>query len=55
MIEVSAILTDGMSGGPVLNDKYEVIGLIHKGGNQEHKQLAIDVGELINLSAEHHP
>lgn len=49
-IEVSAVLSGGMSGGPVVNDRYQVLAIVHRGGNQEHKQLAVDVSELINLA-----
>jgi len=49
MVEVSANLGDGLSGGPVVNERYEVLGVIHKGGALEQKQLAIDVSEVIEL------
>ena len=51
-IEVSAMLPGGISGGPVVNDRYQVIAIAHKGGNQEHKQLAVEVSELLALAKE---
>jgi len=52
LIEVSAILPGGISGGPIVNDRYQVIGIAHRGGNQEHKQFAVDVSELQKLAEE---
>lgn len=52
LIEVSAILAGGISGGPIVNDRYQVIAIAHRGGNQEHKQLAIEVSELLRLAKE---
>ncbi|MCW5713455.1 MAG: trypsin-like peptidase domain-containing protein [Bauldia sp.] len=46
MIEVTQQLTQGMSGGPILNANGEVVGVIHKGGPAEGRQLAIKVSEL---------
>ena len=51
-IEVSAMLPGGISGGPIINDRYQVIAIAHKGGNQEHKQLAVEVSELLALANE---
>ena len=45
-IEVTQQLTQGMSGGPVLNDAGEVVGVIHKGGPDEGRQLAVSLSEL---------
>lgn len=50
LIEVSAILPGGMSGGPVVNERYQVIGIVRSGGNQEHKQFAVEVSELLDLA-----
>jgi hypothetical protein len=50
LIEVSAMLPGGISGGPIVNDRYQVIAIAHRGGNKEHKQLAFDVLELIDLA-----
>lgn len=46
MIEVTQQLTQGMSGGPILNGAGEVVGIIHKGGPDEGRQLAIRLSEL---------
>ncbi len=48
-IEVSAIIGDGLSGCPVINDRYEVIGIGHSGGMLESRQLAVEVNEIDNL------
>ena len=45
-VEVQKILTPGMSGGPLLNSNGQVIGVIHKGGAEEERQLAIDISVL---------
>lgn len=52
LIEVSATLPSGISGGPVVNDRYQVIAIAQRGGNQEQKQLAVDVAELLKLARE---
>lgn len=46
MIEVTQQLTQGMSGGPILNNAGEVVGIVHKGGPDEGRQLAIRLSEL---------
>lgn len=46
LIEVTQQLTQGMSGGPILNTDGEVVGIIHKGGPEEGRQLAIKLSEL---------
>jgi S1-C subfamily serine protease len=46
MIEVTQQLTPGMSGGPILNATGEVLGIVHKGGPTEGRQLAIKLSEL---------
>lgn len=45
-IEVTQQLTQGMSGGPILNAAGEVVGVIHKGGPDEGRQLAVRLSEL---------
>lgn len=45
-VEVQQTLTPGMSGGPLLNSNGQVIGVIHKGGAEEERQLAIDISVL---------
>jgi hypothetical protein len=52
LIEVSAILPGGISGGPIVNDRYQVIAIAQRGGHQEHKQLAVEVSELLKLAKE---
>jgi RNA-directed DNA polymerase len=52
LIEVSAMLSGGISGGPIVNDRYQVIAIAQRGGNQENKQLAVDVSELLTLAKE---
>lgn len=47
MIEVTQQLTQGMSGGPILNSVGKVVGIIHKGGPDEGRQLAIKLSELV--------
>jgi S1-C subfamily serine protease len=51
-IEVSAMLPGGFSGGPIVNDRYQVIAIAQRGGNEEHKQLAVDISELLKLATE---
>lgn len=46
LIEVTQQLTPGMSGGPILNQNGKVVGVIHKGGPQEGRQLAIRLSEI---------
>ncbi len=45
-ISVSAILNPGISGGPILDKRSHVIGMVHKGGTDEIRQLATSVKEL---------
>ncbi len=40
------MLTQGMSGGPILDANGGVVGVIHKGGPDEGRQLAIDLSVL---------
>jgi RNA-directed DNA polymerase len=46
MVEVQQMLTQGMSGGPLLNVNDQVVGVVHKGGHEHGRQLAIDVAVL---------
>lgn len=56
LIEVSQMLGQGMSGGPLMNENYEVLGIIHKGGPVAYitedrsvspqRQLAVAISEL---------
>lgn len=52
LIEVTQKLTQGMSGGPVLNVAGEVVGVIHKGGPNEGRDFAIAASVLSGLLAE---
>jgi hypothetical protein len=45
-IEVTQQLTQGMSGGPILNTADQVVGIIQTGGPKEGRQLAARLSEL---------
>ncbi|WP_436121945.1 S1 family peptidase [Aminobacter sp. LjRoot7] len=51
-IEVDQELSQGMSGGPVVNTDGYVVGIVHKGGPDEARQVAIDIRELLKLVSE---
>jgi len=46
LIEVTQKLTQGMSGGPLLDANYAVAGIIHKGGPAEGRDFAVHLKEL---------
>lgn len=46
LIEVDQMLTQGMSGGPVLDVDGKVIGIIHKGGPREGRDFAVHIQAL---------
>ena len=56
LIEVSQMLGQGMSGGPLMGEDYAVFGIIHKGGPVAYvtkdgsvspqRQLAVAISEL---------
>jgi RNA-directed DNA polymerase len=48
-VQVSCWLSDGMSGGPVLNSRFQVIGLTHRGGEVGVKNVATLVSEISKL------
>ncbi|GAA0623313.1 hypothetical protein GCM10009422_19200 [Brevundimonas kwangchunensis] len=48
-VEVDMQVGDGLSGAPIINDRYEVVAVGHKGGPQESKQLGIDIVEISGL------
>lgn len=48
-VEVDMQLGDGLSGGPIINERYEVVAVVHKGGPLESKQLGVDIGEVASL------
>lgn len=52
MLEVSALLLSGISGGPIVNDRSQVVAVAHKGGYEENKQLGVIVSELVDLANE---
>ena len=46
LIEVTQKLTQGMSGGPLLDKNYAVAGIIHKGGPMEGRDFVISIEVL---------
>ncbi|WP_422003193.1 reverse transcriptase domain-containing protein [Reyranella sp.] len=52
LIEVSATLPDGISGGPIVNNRYEVVGVAQRGGYDQNRQLAVEISELLRLVSE---
>ena len=44
MVEVSQELAQGMSGGPIVDANNGIVGIVHKGGPEEARQLAIAIG-----------
>jgi retron-type reverse transcriptase len=50
-ISVSSILNKGISGGPILDNRSHVIGVVHKGGTEETRQLATSLIEIEKISA----
>jgi len=51
LLEVSQKLSQGMSGGPILNKSGQVVGIIHKGGPAEGRDFAIDISVLHSMLA----
>ncbi|MBP8232853.1 MAG: trypsin-like peptidase domain-containing protein [Rhizorhabdus sp.] len=51
-VEVSQELAQGMSGGPVVDAQDCVVGIVHKGGPEEARQLAVAISALQDLAAE---
>lgn len=49
LIEVDQKLAQGMSGGPLLNNAGEVIGVIHKGGPDEPRDFAVRIDQIDKL------
>ncbi len=49
-IEVSQRITSGMSGGPLLDQHGQVVGVNHKGGHQEDRDLGIHINMLKRLA-----
>ncbi|WP_377044729.1 reverse transcriptase domain-containing protein [Roseomonas elaeocarpi] len=52
LIEVSQKLTQGLSGGPLLNSDNTVIGIVHRGGPSEGRDFAVAVKMLNDWIAE---
>lgn len=52
MVHTSAPIEGGMSGGPIVNERYEVVAVVHKGGPKATKQLGIHVAEVLKLRDE---
>ncbi|NIZ01930.1 trypsin-like peptidase domain-containing protein [Thalassospira lucentensis] len=52
LVEVTQTLPPGMSGGPILNDDGQVIGVKHKGGPTEGRNFAIAINELCDWHKE---
>lgn len=48
-LEVSAMLSQGMSGGPILCENGKVIAIAHKGGPAEYRNLAVSIKEIESL------
>lgn len=53
--EVSQVLNSGMSGGPILNSRSEVIGIVHSGGLTEDRQIAVSIRAAVSLLEEFTP
>ena len=51
-IEVEQQLAQGMSGGPVVDADGAVLGVVHKGGPDEARNLAVNIDELYAWLAE---
>jgi RNA-directed DNA polymerase len=47
LIEVTQKLSQGMSGGPLLDSNNAVTGVVHKGGPREERDLAVNI-EMVN-------
>lgn len=50
--EVSQTLSQGMSGGPMLNADNRIVGVIHRGGAKEERNFAVAIKELTDWLAE---
>ncbi|WP_371815649.1 serine protease [Novosphingobium sp. SG751A] len=46
LLEVNFKFIQGMSGGPVIDANYQVVGIIHKGGPKEKRDFAIVIAEF---------
>jgi len=52
LIEVSVSLPDGMSGGPLLDSDFNVLGIIHKGGADSSHNYCVDASHIIEILKE---
>lgn len=58
IVEVTQQLSQGMSGGPILDNAGKVIGIIRSGGPQEPRQFSVDVREIngtLNMGPDEKP
>ena len=51
-ISVSQLIVPGNSGGPLFSNSHRVVGIAHKGGPGEARNLAISIDELVTWSTE---
>jgi len=51
-IEVSQVIANGMSGGPLIDADGDVVGINHKGGVDEGRNICIHVNAAVALAAE---
>ncbi len=51
-IETNIKISQGMSGGPLLNSNNRLVGVNHKGGPDEDRDLAIHLNELLAFASE---
>jgi len=49
LIEVTQKLSQGMSGGPLLDNKDAVVGVVHRGGPDEGRDFAVDIAMIDKL------
>lgn len=49
IIDVTALINSGMSGGAILNSRTEIVGFGIKGGISESRQIAVAANELIKM------
>jgi RNA-directed DNA polymerase len=49
LIEVTQKLSQGMSGGPLLDKKDAVVGVVHRGGPDEGRDFAVDIALIDKL------
>lgn len=48
-LEISAMLSQGMSGGPILCENGKVLAVAHKGGPAEYRNLAVRIKEVESI------